>query len=350
MFRDECVIDVRAGKGGDGVVSFYREKFVQKGGPDGGDGGRGGSVVLVTDEHVNSLLELGRRRKYAAGDGQPGGGRNKAGRDAEDLVLTVPIGTQVFDAEHGNLLRDLTRPGERVVIAAGGDGGLGNARFANSVRQAPKTATSGQSGEARVVRLELKLFAEVGLVGLPNAGKSTLLSKLTAATPKIADYPFTTLSPNVGIARVGTYDQLLLADLPGLIEGAADGHGLGRRFLKHVERCRVLLQLVDVSDDAPLAPLEAWRVVDTELERSDPELHRKPRLVVASKCEGPDAELRADELEKGLSALNSGGCDTSSVLRISSARGAGLPELLARAYALARRPDEELKQVPAAGR
>lgn len=350
MFRDECVIEVRAGKGGDGVVSFYREKFVQKGGPDGGDGGRGGSVVLATDEHVNSLLELGRRRKYAAGDGQPGGGRNKAGRDAEDLVLIVPIGTQVFDAEHGNLLRDLTRAADRVVIAAGGDGGLGNARFANSVRQAPKTATRGQAGEVRVVRLELKLFAEVGLVGLPNAGKSTLLSKLTAATPKIADYPFTTLSPNVGIARVGTYDQMLLADLPGLIEGAAEGHGLGRRFLKHVERCRVLLQLVDVSTDAPVEPLEAWRVVDAELERSDAELHRKPRLVVASKCEDPAAELRADELEQRLRPLTSGGCDTSGVLRISSARGSGLPELLARAYALARRSDEDLKQVPATGR
>lgn len=350
MFRDECVIEVRAGKGGDGLVSFYREKFVQMGGPDGGDGGRGGSVVLVTDEHVNSLLELGRRRKYVAGDGQPGGGRNKAGRAAEDLVLIVPIGTQVFDSEHSNLLRDLTHAGDRVVIAAGGDGGLGNARFANSVRQAPRMATRGQNGEVRVVRLELKLFAEVGLVGLPNAGKSTLLSKLTAATPKIADYPFTTLSPNVGIARVGVYDQLLLADLPGLIEGAAEGQGLGRRFLKHVERCRVLLQMVDVSDGATMDPLEAWRVVDKELERSDPQLHSKPRLVVASKCEGPHAEQRADEFEQSLRPLTSGGCDTGSVLRISSATGAGLPELLARAYALARRPDEGLKQVPAPGR
>ncbi len=345
MFRDECVIDVRAGKGGDGVVSFYREKFVQKGGPDGGDGGRGGSVVLVTDEHVNSLLELGRRRKYAAGDGQPGGARNKAGRDAEDLVLTVPIGTQVFDHAHGNLLRDLTRAGERLVIAAGGDGGLGNARFANSVRQTPRIATPGRPGEARVVRLELKLFAEVGLVGLPNAGKSTLLSKLTAATPKIADYPFTTLSPNVGIARVGAYDQLLLADLPGLIEGAAEGLGLGRRFLKHVERCRVLLQLVDVSPDAPVDPFEAWRIVDAELERSDPELHRKPRVVVASKCESDEARERAVELEQRLGAALGGAGESVQISRISAARGEGLSALLARAHALARRP-EELKTGP----
>jgi GTP-binding protein len=350
MFRDECVIEVRAGKGGDGVVSFYREKFVQMGGPDGGDGGRGGSVVLVTDEHVNSLLEVGRRRKYAAGDGQPGGARNKAGRDAEDRVLQVPVGTQVFDHEHGNLLRDLLHAGDSVVIAAGGDGGLGNARFANSVRQAPRTATKGRPGEARVVRLELKLFAEVGLVGLPNAGKSTLLSKVTAATPKIADYPFTTLSPNVGIARVGVYDQMLIADLPGLIEGAADGHGLGHRFLKHVERCRVLLQLVDVSSAATLEPFEAWRVVDAELARSNPELHLKSRLVVASKCEDEESAARADELAEKLRPLQSGGCDTSRVLRISSATGAGLPDLLARAHELARRPAEGLKDAASPGR
>lgn len=339
MFRDECLMDVRAGKGGDGAISFYREKFVQMGGPDGGDGGRGGSVVLVTSEHVNSLLELGRRLKYAARDGQPGGIRNKAGRDAEDLVLEVPVGTQVFDQEHGNLLRDLTKHGERLVIAAGGDGGLGNARFANSVRQSPRIATKGQPGEHRVVRLELKLFAEVGLVGLPNAGKSTLLSKLTAATPKIADYPFTTLSPNVGIARVGAYDQILLADLPGLIEGAADGHGLGHRFLKHVERCKVLVQLVDVSCDAPTEPFEAWRIVDAELQRSSPELHAKRRLVVASKCEDQDAERRADELATQIAAVRTADAETAGVLRISSSQGRGLADLLARAYALARRPE-----------
>jgi len=350
MFRDECVIDVRAGKGGDGVVSFYREKFVQKGGPDGGDGGRGGSVVLRTDEHVNSLLELGRRRRYSAADGQPGGPRNKAGRDAQDLVLIVPVGTQVFDHEHGNLLRDLTRPGEELVIAAGGDGGLGNARFANSVRQTPRKATRGQSGEARVARLELKLFAEVGLVGLPNAGKSTLLSKWTAATPKIADYPFTTLSPNVGIARVGAFDQLLIADLPGLIEGAADGHGLGKRFLKHVERCRVLLQLVDVSPLAPVAPIDAWRIVDRELLRSDPQLHAKPRVVVATKCECDASNERAGELARQLVQLRSGGCITSAVVRISAARGDGLSELLMRAHALARGAAVELKDAPSTGR
>jgi len=333
MFRDECVIEVRAGKGGDGIVSFYREKFVQKGGPDGGDGGRGGSVILITNPHVNSLLELGRRKKYAAADGQPGGARNKAGRNAEDLILIAPVGTQVFDLEHGNLLRDLKEDGDRLVLAAGGEGGLGNANFANSVRQAPRTATPGKPGEVRAVRLELKLFAEVGLVGLPNAGKSTLLSKLTAATPKIANYPFTTLSPNIGIARVGDFDQLVIADLPGLIEGAAEGHGLGHRFLKHVERCRVLVQLIDVSPDAAVEPFEAWRIVDSELGRSNPDLHQKPRLIVASKCEDEESSERAAELAK---RLQQEGASATEVLTISSAAGLGLADLVTRAHRLAR--------------
>jgi GTP-binding protein len=337
MFRDEAVIHVRAGKGGDGLVSFYREKFVAKGGPDGGDGGRGGSVVLETSAHLNSLLDLGRKARYAARDGEPGGTRNKAGRDAEDLVLEVPIGTQVFDQEHGNLLRDLARPGERLVVAQGGDGGLGNPHFANAVRQAPRIATKGKPGEARELRLELKLFAEVGLVGLPNAGKSTLLSKITAATPKIADYPFTTLSPNVGIARVGEFGTLVVADLPGLIEGASEGKGLGQKFLKHVERCEVLLQLVDVSASGAEEPIHAWRVVDAELEKSNPALYAKPRLVVASKCEDDESRARADALEAGLRGVASGGCRTSKILRISAARGDGLRELLLAARELVRR-------------
>jgi GTP-binding protein len=338
MFRDEALIHVEAGKGGDGLVSFYREKFVAKGGPDGGDGGRGGSVVLVTSEHVNSLLDLGRKQKYAARSGEPGGTKNKAGRDAEDLVLEVPVGTQVFDTEHGNLLRDLKTLGERLVIAQGGDGGLGNPHFANAVRQAPRMATKGKFGEVRTVRLELKLFAEVGLVGLPNAGKSTLLSRITAATPKIADYPFTTLSPNVGIARVGDFDTLVVADLPGLIEGASEGKGLGHQFLKHVERCKVLLHLVDVSPELGGDPLQSWQVVDTELARSSPELYEKPRLVVATKCEDDEVLVRAAELESALKGVRAGGCDTSRVLRISALLGEGLPEVLLAAHALARRP------------
>jgi GTP-binding protein len=323
MFRDEAEIEVIAGRGGDGAVSFRREKFAPYGGPDGGDGGSGGSVVLVASPNLNSLLSVGRRFSYKAESGRPGTGANRTGRSGEDLEIEVPIGTQVFDRERGNLLRDLARGGDRVVAARGGSGGKGNVRFATSVRQAPRIATPGETGERRTLRLELKLFAEVGLVGLPNAGKSTLLSTVTAATPKIADYPFTTLAPEVGIARVSDTETLVIADLPGLIEGASEGHGLGHRFLRHVERCRVIVQLVDVSEEAVTPPVEAWRIVDAELARFSADLARRPRLIVASKCEGPAAEERARELEE-----SSG----STVLRISSARSQGLRELLAEAF------------------
>ena len=329
MFRDEVTVEVAAGKGGDGLVSFRREKFVPRGGPDGGDGGRGGAVVLVANAQVNNLLELGRRKRYAASNGGPGGPSNQAGADGGDLVLEVPVGTQVFDARHGNLLRDLARDGERLVLAQGGAGGKGNKHFANAVRQAPRIATPGQPGEALEVRLELKLFAEVGLLGLPNAGKSTFLSRVTAATPKIAAYPFTTLAPQVGIARVGEHGSLVIADLPGLIEGASEGHGLGHRFLKHVERCKVLLHLVDVSDSADVAPLEAWRVIARELAASSPLLAGRPRLLVATKVEDDAAEARAAELERAHGA---------PLLRMSAVTGRGVQEVLAAAHQLARQP------------
>jgi GTP-binding protein len=334
-FRDEATIDVQAGHGGAGLVSFYREKFVPLGGPDGGDGGRGGSVVLVVSDHVNSLLELGRRPKYAARDGQPGEYRKRAGRDAEDLELEVPIGTQVFDAERGNLLRDLTNMGERLVVAQGGAGGLGNVHFTNAVRQAPRMSTPGQAGEARRLRLELKLFAEVGVIGLPNAGKSTFLAKVTAATPKIADYPFTTLSPNIGIARLHEHDTLVIADLPGLIEGASEGHGLGHRFLKHVERCKVLLQLVDVSDAATVEPERAWEIVDSELAKSSPELHAKPRIVIASKCEDDAGRERSDRLAGALEERADALERPARLLRMSVAADIGLGEVLEAAWKLA---------------
>lgn len=330
MFRDEIEIEVSAGKGGDGLVSFYREKFVPRGGPDGGDGGRGGSVILIASDQVNSLLKLGRRQRYCASDGQPGGNSNKAGRAGLDLEIEVPVGTQVFDAKRGNLLRDLARKGERLEVVIGGQGGLGNAQFATAVRQTPRFAQPGKPGEQRRLRLELKLFAEVGLLGLPNAGKSTFLSKVTAATPKIADYPFTTLVPQVGIAAVGDYDTLVVADLPGLIEGASEGHGLGHRFLKHVERCGVLLHLVDVSETADTDPAAAWRVLELELRKSSPELFAKPRLTVATKVESPAAELRARELAAAIGM---------EVLPISSWTGRGLVELLDRARRLVRAAD-----------
>ncbi len=318
-----------AGKGGDGLISFYREKFVPRGGPDGGDGGRGGNVVLCATDQVNSLLKLGRRMRYLATDGRPGGNSNKAGRDGADLEIEVPVGTQVFDAKRGNLLRDLAHNGDRLEVVLGGDGGFGNAKFATAVRQTPRFAQPGQPGEQRRLRLELKLFAEVGLIGMPNAGKSTFLSKVTAATPKIADYPFTTLVPQVGIARVGDYDTLVIADLPGLIEGASEGHGLGHRFLKHVERCGVLLHLIDVSLDSPADPVESWRVIEIELERAARNLFSKPRLVVATKVESPEAEDRAALLEAAVGA---------PVARISSWTGRGLGELLMAAQRLVRAP------------
>ncbi len=330
MFRDEIEIEVSAGKGGDGLVSFHREKFVPRGGPDGGDGGLGGSVILFASDQVNSLLKLGRRQRYLAQDGRPGGTSNKAGRDGLDLEIEVPVGTQVFDAKRGNLLRDLAKKDDRLAVALGGQGGQGNSRFATAVRQTPRFAQPGKPGEARRVRLELKLFAEIGLIGLPNAGKSTFLSKVTAATPKIADYPFTTLVPQVGIASIGDYDTLVIADLPGLIEGASEGHGLGHRFLKHVERCAVLLHLVDVSESAVGDPVEGWRVVERELERKSVDLYAKPRVVVATKVESVHAEERAQQLEAAVG---------QPVVRISSATGAGLKELLIVSQRLVRAPN-----------
>jgi GTP-binding protein len=325
MFRDECEILVQAGKGGDGLVAFHREKFVAQGGPDGGDGGDGGDVILRACADLNSLLSLGRHPRYEASDGQPGGGSKKGGCDGENLVLEVPTGTQVFDAERGNLLADLVELGQTLVLARGGRGGRGNARFATAVKQTPRHAEPGRPGERRRVRLELKLFAEVGLVGLPNAGKSTLLARISRATPKIADYPFTTLSPQVGIAPLGDYDTLVIADLPGLIEGASEGHGLGHRFLKHVERCQVLAHLVDVSSGDSEAVIEAYRVIEGELADYSAELASRPRLILANKVESPEAERAALALESACGR---------PLLRISSHSGLGIAEFLRAARAL----------------
>lgn len=327
MFRDECELEVKGGRGGDGAVSFRREKFAPWGGPDGGSGGDGGSVILRADPGINSLLRVGRRPMYEAESGRPGGPRNQSGSKGGDCLVEVPVGTQILDAERGQLLRDLAHAGDSCVVAAGGRGGRGNKSFASAVQQAPRKAESGTEGEGRRIRLELKLIAEVGLVGLPNAGKSTFLATVTEATPKIADYPFTTLVPHVGIATVGNDQTLVLADLPGLVEGAAHGAGLGHRFLKHVERCSILLHLVDVSEEASLPPEEALRVVERELEEYSPELAGRPRLVVASKCEDPAAERRAAELEKVAGR---------PVRRISTWSGAGVKELLADSHALVR--------------
>lgn len=326
MFKDEATIEVEAGRGGNGVVSFRREMFVPFGGPDGGDGGNGGSVIFVATESLNSLLPISRRYRYAAQDGKAGTWGNKSGRSSEDLVLEVPVGTQVYDKARGNLLRDLTQPGMRLVVAQGGRGGLGNVNFANAVRQTPRFATDGKPGEKRVLGLELKLFAEAGLVGLPNAGKSTFLATVTAATPKIADYPFTTLAPQVGIASLSQTETIVLADLPGLIEGASEGTGLGHRFLKHVERCKSVIHLVDVSEAALTSPADAWRVIEQELERFSSDLANKPRILVASKCESDFAEENARALEAA---------SGTHVFRISAVTHRGLDEVLRAAWKLA---------------
>lgn len=331
-FRDEAKVEVIAGKGGDGLVSFRHEAHVPLGGPDGGDGGRGGSVIFIADPGVHSLLDIGRRYRYAAKNGQPGGPRNRTGKSAQDLEVRVPVGTLIHDAERDNLLRDLATPDERLVVAQGGKPGKGNTRFATAVRQVPRKSTPGTLGEKRTLRLELKIFADVGLLGFPNAGKSTFISRITAARPKVADYPFTTLEPQVGIARVGDYDTLVIADLPGLIEGAAEGAGLGHRFLKHVERCKVLIHLVDMSESAMREPVEAWRTLEDELRRYSPDLYAKPRVTVGSKCfEDADWEQRLADLSEAVG---------QKVLGMSSVLGQGVPDVLRAAHHVVRPPEE----------
>jgi GTP-binding protein len=321
MFIDEVQIRVKAGDGGNGCLAFRREKYVPRGGPSGGDGGRGGDVVLVSSEHYNTLLHLRYNPEHLAERGRHGEGSNRTGRDGASVEVPVPVGTVVFDAASGELLHDFTRPEERWVTARGGRGGRGNARFATSTHQAPTEHEPGRPGEERRLRLELKLLADVGLVGFPNAGKSTLISRISAARPKIADYPFTTLEPHLGVASLDDQRSFVVADIPGLIEGAHAGHGLGTRFLRHIERTRLLAHLVDVSEASGRDPVHDFEVVIKELASFSQELARKPMLVVASKIDvaqdpGRLESLRAMASEKGL-----------PFLAISSVTGAGIEEL-----------------------
>jgi GTP-binding protein len=320
VFIDRAEIYVRAGKGGHGCVSFRREKFVPKGGPDGGDGGKGGDVVLVADDSVTTLLDFTGRHHWLAENGKPGSGANRTGRSGRDLEIRLPPGTLVHDRDTDRLLKDLNEPGMRVIIARGGRGGQGNAKFASSRRQTPRFAQPGEDSEERWLRLELKLIADVGLVGLPNAGKSTLLSRVSAARPKIADYPFTTLEPQLGIVEASGYRRFVMADIPGLIEGAHQGHGLGDEFLRHIERTRVIVHLIDVHPmPGSPSPVEAYRMIRNELRAYSEELAAKPELIVANKIDlAPDLQA-VDELRAELPGL--------PIRGISGVTGAGLSGL-----------------------
>jgi GTP-binding protein len=294
-FVDEARIRVEAGNGGDGCVSFRREKFIPKGGPDGGDGGDGGSVYLVADDNLNTLVDLRYRRVLRAQRGSNGMGRNRSGRGGQDLLVRVPVGTRVEDAETGERIGELLRDGERLLVARGGFHGLGNARFKSSVNRAPRQSTPGTPGEARDLHLELILLADVGLLGFPNAGKSSLIRQVSSARPKVADYPFTTLYPNLGVVRLAAERSFVIADIPGLIEGAADGVGLGVRFLKHLARTRLLLHLVDLAPfDDTVDPAEQVRTLEREIERYGRALTEKERWLVLNKRDLLDpAEYRS---------------------------------------------------------
>ncbi len=293
MFIDSAVLTVRAGRGGHGCVAFRREKFVPHGGPNGGDGGAGGSVVLRVEAGLNTLLHLHHRRLVRAEHGKNGGGSNKTGASAADVVLTVPPGTVIRDAASGEILGDLVAVGNELAVAAGGRGGRGNARFATSTNRAPRTAEDGTAGEERTILLELKLIADLGLVGLPNAGKSTLLARVSAARPKVADYPFTTLEPHLGVVSHpgDSFTTLVMADIPGLIEGAHAGAGLGIQFLRHIERCRVLAHLVDLSADEPIAA--RVETIRGELQAYSADLHARPWVLVGTKLDAAADRDRA---------------------------------------------------------
>lgn len=285
-FVDEALITVHAGNGGNGCLSFRREKFIPHGGPDGGDGGGGGSVWLVADEGINTLVDFRHQRVFRAQRGQDGMGRQMTGRSGEDLVVRVPVGTTVTATETGELIGDLTGHGERLLVARGGTGGLGNIHFKSSVNRAPRKTTPGTPGESRELQLELKLLADVGLLGFPNAGKSTLIRAVSAATPKVADYPFTTLQPNLGVVRIEADRSFVMADIPGLIEGAAEGAGLGIQFLRHLARTSLLLHVVDMAPlDEDTDPAEQVRLLERELEGFDPELLERPRWLVLNKMD-----------------------------------------------------------------
>jgi GTPase len=323
MFIDEVRAYVKAGDGGNGCLAFRREKFVPRGGPSGGDGGRGGDVVFVASPHHNTLLHFRFNPEHKAERGRHGEGSNRTGRDGHSIEVPVPVGTLVFDASTGELLHDFTQPGETFVVAKGGRGGRGNQHFATAVHQAPTEHETGRPGEEKHLRLELKLLADVGLVGFPNSGKSTLISRISAAKPKIADYPFTTLEPNLGVVQFGDR-SFVVADIPGLIEGAHEGHGLGIQFLRHVERTRLLVHLVDASEFSGRDPAHDFDVIMSELGSFSDDLIHKPMLVVASKIDVAQDPGRVAAIEAKAAEAN------LPFLKISSVTGEGIEQLKAR--------------------
>jgi GTP-binding protein len=331
-FVDEVSLEVAAGDGGNGAVAFRREKFVPLGGPAGGDGGRGGSVILVAHERFSTLFDLRYRRVVRAERGEDGRGKDQFGKAGADIRIEVPVGTQVYDQESDELLADLHESGAELVVAQGGRGGRGNIKFATPYDRAPRRSQPGQPGERRKIRLVLKLLADVGILGFPNVGKSTFIATVSRARPKVADYPFTTLVPNLGVVSLGVDRHFVIADIPGIIEGASEGAGLGLRFLKHVERTRVLLHMVSVDPDPKRDPVADFDRLMLELEHFDSELPKRPMLVAVSKCDLPEARAAYEEVRRALEPRG------LQVFAISSATGEGVTPLLEALEAILRRP------------
>lgn len=336
MFIDTAKIYVKAGKGGDGKVSFHREKYVAAGGPDGGDGGKGGDVVFVADENISTLMDFRYKRKYVAQNGADGGSANCSGKGGETLTVKIPVGTIVKDETTGRILADFTENGEKHVIARGGRGGAGNQHFATPTRQIPNFAKPGEPGAEFDLSLELKVLADVGLVGFPNVGKSTLLSMVSAAKPKIADYHFTTLEPNLGVVSVDEENSFVIADIPGLIEGAHEGVGLGHEFLKHVERTRLLVHILDMSGSEGRNPYDDFVIINQELQQYNAQLASRPQIVVANKMDVTDAET---ELELFREQLAENGYQDLEIMKISAATRQGVKELM-------RKISSMLKEIP----
>ncbi len=333
-FIDEAKIRVEAGNGGNGCCSFLRLKYMPHGGPDGGDGGEGGSVFVVTDENLNTLVDYRYARIHQAQHGEKGHGRECTGKAGEDLVLRVPVGTNIFDDDTNELIADLTENNQKVCVAKGGSHGVGNARFKSSINRSPRRTIPGQPGELRHLRLELKVLADVGLVGMPNAGKSTLIQAVSAARPKVADYPFTTLYPNLGVVRVGTHRSFVMADIPGLIEGAAEGAGLGIRFLKHISRTLLLLHLIDILPPDGSDPVIQFQAITAELEKFSPELLQKERWLVLNKIDlllPSDADALCQDIVQRLGW-------TGKIFKISGLAHTGTEELAKAAMSYLEKP------------